>query len=217
MDLAARRHLLIKRFPPPPPPKRSLSYATGFSHPLPASVRSLDAVNDKVRGNIDEVKARGCIIGVAGGTARAGARSGPRAPHPPHAAFAETDRWRACRAAPGLLRRRAARHQRRPAEEAGEERDGGAGAGLDLAGWCLEVKNEMVHRRFSCSRSPVRSHRCRRRVAAGGARAEYRIFFGGESPRSFRNRGGLGCLNGSIRGMMRRARRPCTSSASTTG
>jgi hypothetical protein len=33
MDLAARRHLLIKRFPPPPP-KRSLNY--GFSHSLPA-------------------------------------------------------------------------------------------------------------------------------------------------------------------------------------
>jgi hypothetical protein len=37
-------------------------------------------------------------------------------------------------------------------------------------------QGERVHRRFSCSRSPVRSHRCRRRVAAGGARAEYRNF-----------------------------------------
>jgi len=63
----------------------------------------------------------------------------------------------------------------------------------------MHDRSGKVHRRFSCSRSPVRSHRCRRRVAAGGARAEYRNFLG-ESPRSFCNRGRLGCLNGSIRG-----------------
>ena len=55
-----------------------------------------------------------------------------------------------------------------------------------------------VHRRFSCSRSPARSRRSHRRVAAGRARAEYRNFLG-ETPRSFGNRERLGCLNGSIR------------------
>src|SRR5215218_249230 len=38
-----------------------------------------------------------------------------------------------------------------------------------------------VHRRLGCSRSPVRSHRSRRQVAAGGARAEDRSFWG-ETP-----------------------------------
>jgi hypothetical protein len=57
----------------------------------------------------------------------------------------------------------------------------GAEDGVSSPGGVLQKSWKLVHRRFSCSRAPARSHRSHRRVAAGRARAEYRNF-GGERP-----------------------------------
>jgi hypothetical protein len=57
----------------------------------------------------------------------------------------------------------------------------------------------------------------RRRVTAGGARAEYPNFFDGDPLCSLGSAAGPGCLNGSIRGGTRRVRQPCTPSASSEG
>jgi len=90
------------------------------------------------------------------------------------------------------------------------------GVGIRPASAWRQAVQLQIHRRSGCSRSPARSHRSRRRVAAGCARAEDRNFFGRDLSTLRQSRKAR--LSQRIdQGVTRRAWWPCTSSASMAG